>query len=152
MSKEKGMGLIAIFLVIIIIIGLGFLAYFFIKNSAKENKIVDIEANMLLIQGKCKVLQETSKVNNNTDNLKGRKLSEMGEDSIISEFLTKELIPGDKLDKYYALSNDDISTMELDIQNEGNSYYIVNYEENTVFITEGYTNTETNEVVYKLEQ
>ena len=152
MSKEKGMGLIAIFLVIIIIIGLGFLAYFFIKNSAKENKIVDIEANMLLIQGKCKVLQETSKVNNNTDNLKGRKLSEMGEDSIISEFLTKELIPGDKLDKYYALSNDDLSTMGLDIQNEGNSYYIVNYEENTVFITEGYTNTETNEVVYKLEQ
>ena len=152
MSKEKGMGLISILLVIIIIIGLGFLAYFFIKNSAKENKIVDIEANMLLIQGKCKVLQETSKVNNNTDNLKGRKLSEMGEDSIISEFLTKELIPGDKLDKYYALSNDDLSTMELDIQNEGNSYYIVNYEENTVFITEGYTNTETNEVVYKLEQ
>ena len=152
MSKEKGMGLIAIFLVIIIIIGLGFLAYFFIKNSAKENKIVDIEANMLLIQGKCKILKETSKVNNNTDNLKGRKLSEMGEDSIISEFLTKELIPGDKLDKYYALSNDDLSTMELDIQNEGNSYYIVNYEENTVFITEGYTNTETNEVVYKLEQ
>ena len=152
MSKEKGMGLIAIFLVIIIIIGLGFLAYFFIKNSAKENKIVDIEANMLLIQGKCKVLQETSKVNNNTDNLKGRKLSEMGEDSIISEFLTKELIPGDKLDKYYALSNDDLSAMGLDIQNEENSYYIVNYEENTVFITEGYTNTETNEVIYKLEQ
>ena len=152
MSKEKGMGLIAIFLVIIIIIGLGFLAYFFIKNSAKENKIVDIEANMLLIQGKCKILKETSKVNNNTDNLKGRKLSEMGEDSIISEFLTKELIPGDKLDKYYALSNDDLSAMGLDIQNEENSYYIVNYEENTVFITEGYTNTETNEVIYKLEQ
>lgn len=152
MSKEKGMGLISILLVIIIIIGLGFLAYFFIKNSAKENKIVDIEANMLLIQGKCKVLQETSKVNNNTDNLKGRKLSEMGEDSIISEFLTKETVPGDKLDKYYALSNDDLSAMGLDIQNEENSYYIVNYEENTVFITEGYTNTETNEVIYKLEQ
>ena len=152
MSKEKGMGLIAIFLVIIIIIGLGFLAYFFIKNSAKENKIVDIEANMLLIQVKCKILKETSKVNNNTDNLKGRKLSEMGEDSIISEFLTKETVPGDKLDKYYALSNDDLSAMGLDIQNEENSYYIVNYEENTVLITEGYTNTETNEVIYKLEQ
>ena len=152
MSKEKGMGLISIFLVIIIIIGLGVLAYFFIKNSANENRIVDIEANMLLIQGKCKVLQETSKVNNNTDNLKGRKLSEIGEDSIVSEFLTKEIVPGDKLDKYYALSNDDLSAMGLDIQNEENSYYIVNYEENTVFITEGYTNTETNEVIYKLEQ
>lgn len=152
MNKEEGMGIIAIILVIIIIIGLGFLAYFFIKNSVNENKIVDIEANMLLIQGKCKVLQETSKVNNNTDNLKGRKLSEMGEDSIILEFLTKELVPGDKLDKYYALSNDDLSAMGLDIQNEENSYYIVNYEENTVFITGGYINTETNEVVYKLEQ
>ena len=42
MSKEKGMGLIAIFLVIIIIIGLGFLAYFFIKNSIRFYNSIDI--------------------------------------------------------------------------------------------------------------
>ncbi len=44
---------------------------------------------MLLIQGKCKILQETTKVNNNEDSLKGRKLSDMQEDSIISDFLNK---------------------------------------------------------------
>ena len=39
MSKEKGMGLISIFLVIIIIIGLGVLAYFFIKNMSRAGKV-----------------------------------------------------------------------------------------------------------------
>ena len=69
----------------------------------------------------------------------------------ISEFLSKGILPVDKLDKYYALSNDDLKSMELDITNEENSYYIVNYEENTVFITAGYTNENEEEIVYKLD-
>ena len=56
-----------------------------------------------------------------------------------------------KLDKYYALSNEDLSGMELDIQNEENSYYIVNYEDNTVFITKGYTMGDSEEVLYQLQ-
>lgn len=151
MEKEKGMGLISIIFVIILIIALVLVAYYFLKNSKEKEQLEDIKANMLLIQGKAKIINESSKANNNTDNFKGTKVSDIKEDQIISTFLNKGLLPEDKLDKYYVLSNDDLSSMELEIKNEENSYYIVNYEENTVFITKGYENKDTNEVIYTLE-
>ena len=151
MNSEKGMGIIAIIIAVLVIIGIAIFAYNFIVNTADEQKLEDIRANMLLIQGKCKILQETTKVNNNQDGLKGRKLSEMQEDSIISEFLNKNIIDSSKLDKYYALSNEDLSAMELDIKNEEKSYYVVNYEENAVYITKGYNAKDSEEVFYKLD-
>ena len=145
------MGIIAIIISVLIIVGLVIFAYYFIIDTADEQKIEDIRANMLLIQGKCKILQETTKVNNNQDVLKGKKISDMQDDSIISDFINKNIIDSSKLDKYYALSNEDLSGMELDIQNEENSYYIVNYEDNTVFITKGYTMGDSEEVLYQLQ-
>ena len=145
------MGIIAIIISVLIIVGLVIFAYYFIIDTADEQKIEDIRANMLLIQGKCKILQESTKVNNSQDRLKGKKLSEMKEDSIILKFLNKNIIDSSKLDKYYALSNDDLSNMDLDIQNEENSYYVVNYEENAVFITKGYKKDTNSELTYKLE-
>lgn len=151
MNLEKGMGIIAIIIAVLVIVGIAIFAYNFIVNTADEQKLEDIRANMLLIQGKCKILQETTKVNNNQDGLKGRKLSEMQEDSIVSEFLNKNIIDSSKLDKYYALSNEDLNSMELDIKNEEDSYYVVNYEENMVYITKGYNAKDSEEVFYKLD-
>ena len=151
MKAEKGMGIIAIIISVLIIVGIAIFAYNFAVNTADEQKIDDIRANMLLIQGKCKILQETTKVNNNQDVLKGKKLSDMQDDSIISDFINKNIIDSSKLDKYYALSNDDLKSMELDVQNEENSYYVVNYEENSVYITKGYTVGDSEEVIYKLD-
>ena len=151
MNKENGMGIIAIIISVLIIVGIAIFAYNFVVNTADEQKIEDIRTNMLLIQGKCKILQETTKVNNNQEGLKGRKLSEIQDDRIISEFLNRNIIDSTNLDKYYALSNDDLTSMELDIQNEENSYYVVNYEDNTVYITKGYTVGDSEEVIYKLD-
>lgn len=151
MKVEKGMGTIAIIISVLIIVGIAIFAYNFAVNTADEQKIEDIRANMLLIQGKCKILQETTKVNNNQDVLKGKKISDMQDDSIISDFINKNIIDSSKLDKYYALSNDDLKSMELDVQNEENSYYVVNYEENSVYITKGYTIGDSEEVIYKLD-
>ena len=151
MNLEKGMGIIAIIIAVLVIVGIAIFAYNFIVNTADEQKLEDIRANMLLIQGKCKILQETTKVNNNQDGLKGRKLSEMQEDSIVSEFLNKNIIDSSKLDKYYALSNEDLRAMELDIKNEEDSYYVVNYEENAVYITKGYNAKDSEEVFNKLD-
>ena len=151
MKVEKGMGTIAIIISVLIIVGIAIFAYNFAVNTADEQKIDDIRANMLLIQGKCKILQETTKVNNNQDVLKGKKISDMQDDSIISDFINKNIIDSSKLDKYYALSNDDLKSMELDVQNEENSYYVVNYEENSVYITKGYNVGDSEEVIYKLD-
>ena len=151
MNTEKGMGIIAIIISVLVIVAMAIFAYNFVVNTADEQKIEDIRTNMLLIQGKCKILQETTKVNNNQEGLKGRKLSEIQDDRIISEFLNRNIIDSTNLDKYYALSNDDLTSMELDIQNEENSYYVVNYEDNTVYITKGYTVGDSEEVIYKLD-
>lgn len=151
MNTEKGMGIIAIIISVLVIVAIAIFAYNFVVNTADEQKIEDIRTNMLLIQGKCKILQETTKVNNNQEGLKGRKLSEIQDDRIISELLNRNIIDSTNLDKYYALSNDDLTSMELDIQNEENSYYVVNYEDNTVYITKGYTVGDSEEVIYKLD-
>ena len=151
MNKENGMGIIAIIISIIVIALIVIFAYNFITNSADKQKIEDIRANMLLIQGKCKIIEETCKVNNNEDKLKGTKLLDIKDDGVINEFLSKNIIDTTKLDKYYALNDDDLSSMELDIKNEENSYYIVNYEENTVYITKGYTAENGEEILYKLD-
>ena len=151
MNTEKGMGIIAIIISVLVIVAIAIFAYNFVVNTADKQKIEDIRTNMLLIQGKCKILQETTKVNNNQEGLKGRKLSEIQDDRIISEFLNRNIIDSTNLDKYYALSNDDLTSMELDIQNEENSYYVVNYEDNTVYITKGYTVGDSEEVIYKLD-
>ena len=151
MNTEKGMGIIAIIISVLVIVAIAIFAYNFVVNTADEQKIEDIRTNMLLIQGRCKILQETTKVNNNQEGLKGRKLSEIQDDRIISEFLNRNIIDSTNLDKYYALSNDDLTSMELDIQNEENSYYVVNYEDNTVYITKGYTVGDSEEVIYKLD-
>lgn len=152
MKTERGMGIISIIILIIIIIAIIIASYHFFENKVNNSQIVNIKANMLLIQGKCKILEETSKVNKNEECLKGKKLSEMSEDNIISEFLNKNIIDSNKLDKYYALSNEDLSNMNLDVENEENSYYIVNYESNEVFITSGYVSENNSSTIYKLEQ
>ena len=119
MKRENGMGIIAIIITIILIIIIGILGYRVLKDEAKGKKIEDIKANMLLIQGKGKVLKETaSKVNNNEDELRGKRVADIKEDKIIAEFLSKGLLEEDKLDKYYALSNEDLKSMELDIKNK----------------------------------
>ncbi len=151
MREEKGMGIIQIILLSIIIIIICIFAYKFIRSKIKSDTVVDIKANMLLIQGKCKVLGQTSKANNNKDGLKGKKVSEMKDDNIISEFLSKNLIEEDKQENYYVLSDEDLESMGLEVKNEKKSYYIVNYETYDVFITKGYTDIETNEVIYKSE-
>lgn len=152
MKKESGMGLLAIIFIIVLIIVLVVLGYYTVKKITKDKKLEDIKANMLLIQGKCKILEENTKVNKNEDNILGKKVSDMKENQIVAQFLEKNIIPEDKLEKYYVLSNEDLNNMEIDVQNEENSYYIVNYEEDSVYITKGYMNEETNEIVYKLEE
>lgn len=151
MKTNRGMGIISIIIVICIIIGLAIGAYYFVTNFMKTEKNVDIKANMLVIKGKAKVLEETSKVNKNEDGLKGKKVSEMQDDNIIAEFLTKNILDNTKLDKYYVLRNEDLSQMEIDIVNEKDSYYIVNYESDEVYITKGYVNEGSSDTLYKLE-
>ena len=134
-----------------IIIGLIIAGYTALKNWGENKKIEDIKGNMLLIQGKCKILKEGKKVNKTEDStLIGSKISDNRENEIVAEFLNKKILDEEKLEEYYFLTDEDLKSLGLDLKNEANSYYIVNYEENTVFITSGYNNDENIE--YKLSE
>ena len=151
MRKEDGLSIIEIILALTIIIGLIIAGYAALKNWGENKKIEDIKGNMLLIQGKCKILEEGKKVNKTEDStLIGSKISDNRENEIVAEFLNKKILDEEKLEEYYFLTDEDLKSLGLDLKNEANSYYIVNYEENTVFITSGYNNDENIE--YKLSE
>ena len=151
MRKEDGLSIIEIILALTIIIGLIIAGYTALKNWGENKKIEDIKGNMLLIQGKCKILKEGKKVNKTEDStLIGSKISDNRENEIVAEFLNKKILDEEKLEEHYFLTDEDLKSLGLDLKNEANSYYIVNYEENTVFITSGYNNDENIE--YKLSE
>ena len=138
MRSEKGLGIIGIIIIIMIIIALAVSTTFLIKNYIAKEKGIDIKQNMLSIQGACKVLKQDSIVKKNTDMFVGTKLSDMNEDNLINDFKSKGIIAESDYEKYYCLNNDNLEQLNLGIQNEENSYYLINYDDNEVIITSGY--------------
>ena len=138
MKSEKGLGIIGIILIIIIIAGLITGAVYIVNKSIDKEENDQIRSNMLLIQGTCARLKQDSIKSKNTDMYVGTKISDMNEDEIINNFKSQNIIEQDKYDKYYCLTNDNLKTLELDIENEEGSYYLINYDENEVIITKGY--------------
>ena len=124
MNKESGLGVVGIFFIIILIIMIISGAYYATKKFIKNEENADIKANMLIIQGACKVLKQKSIVKK--------------DDSILNEFKAKNIIDESNYDKYFVLSNEDLKNLNIEVQNEKDSYYIVNYDDNEVYITKGY--------------
>ena len=117
---------------------------------------------MLLIQGAGKVLNDSSLVNKDENILIGTKLSkfktedemqqesdnseeskeenqeEKIQDSIIYEFCKLDIIPKDEYDNYYVLNDENLEALKIDVKNEEESYYLINYKTNEVVITKGH--------------
>ena len=59
------------------------------------------------------------------------------DDPIIKEFLNKNIIPEEEYKNYYVLTDDDLKRLDVDVKNEENAYYLVNYTSDEVIITSG---------------
>lgn len=59
------------------------------------------------------------------------------DDPIIKEFLNKNIIPEEDYKNYYVLTDDDLKRLDVDVKNEENAYYLVNYTSDEVIITSG---------------
>ncbi len=138
MKSENGLGIIGIIFIIIIISTIITGGVFFIKNNINHEKNDEIRSNMLLIQGACSRLKQDSIKQKNTDMYLGTKISDMNDDAIINDFKSKNVIAEDQYEKYYCLNNENLKQLNLDIENEENSYYLINYDANEVIITKGY--------------
>ena len=138
MKNENGLGIIAIIFIIIIIAAIVTASVFFINRTINNEKNEDIKANMLLIEGATKVLKQNSIVQKNTDMFVGTKISEMPDDELINNFKALNIIEESQYEKYYCLNNENLKQLNLDIENEEGSYYLVDYDDDIIIITKGY--------------
>ena len=104
----------------------------------KENK-KNYETDMLLIQGKIKVISQESTIQKNEELLQGKKLSENLENEEIKKLLQNKIISEEESDftKYYILEKTDLEELGLSSIELTEGYYIVNYETYEVIYTSG---------------
>lgn len=152
MKNEKGLGVIGIILIIIVIIALVIISVNLINNYMAKQEEESIKSNMLLIQGACRVIKQNSIAQKKDDIFIGTKISEMTEDQIINEFKSKNIVEQEKYDKYYCLNNENLRELNLEIENEENSYYLVNYDDDEIIITSGYRDKYKLSEIIELEK
>lgn len=151
---EKGITLRTVLFMLIAILVIISIFFFFFNNYLDKQDSENIKANMLVIQGKCKVSKEKSDIKTvqdktSTDGAKvdipedetiiyGKKVSELKDsDEIIKQFLTLNIINDNEQEQFYVLADDDLEKMECDFKNEPGAYYLVNYSNGEVIITSG---------------
>lgn len=133
---------VARFIKFAIIIGIIITALILIaKHGFKmlnEKKYTDLQTDLLLIQGKVKVIQGKSEVSGNKDGYLGQKVSE-SDNNKIKDLLKQINISEEDFEKYFILSQKDFETMEIadDLKNKGDNLFVVNYEGMEVVYTKG---------------
>lgn len=152
MKNQKGMSHIACILAIVVIIGLVICALFFSKNKLEDEVLKMYETDMLLIQGKVKVLSKEAIVKGNDDDLKGKKIEENLEDETIKKLLEDGIISKEEKDfsKYYIIDKqilDEIGLTDVKIRD---GFYIVNYNTDEIIYAKGITIE--NNTYYKLTE
>ena len=92
-----------------------------------EKKYTDLQTDLLLIQGKVKVIQGKSEVSGNKDVYLGQKVSE-SDNNKIKELLKKIGIAENIYEKYFILSQKDFETMGIagELKNKADNLFVVN--------------------------
>lgn len=152
MKNQKGMSHIACILAIVVIIGLVICALFFSKNKLEDEVLKMYETDMLLIQGKVKVLSKEAIVKGNDDDLKGKKIEENLEDETIKKLLEDGIISKEEKDfsKYYIIDKQTLYEIGLTDVKIRDGFYIVNYNTDEIIYAKGITIE--NDTYYKLTE
>ena len=149
MKSDKGMGYIPVIIIIIVVAILVAAGVYFIRIKLNEEKIETLKTNMLLIQWKARNYVDTKKAAKEEVTYVGTKVSEIQDNSLISEWLEKDVITEEEYEKYYVLNDEDLKSLSSEVLNEEGSYYLVNYDTYEIVITKGCYYNE-DEILYKL--
>ena len=152
LKEQEGMGHLATFFCIIIIIAIITICIYYIKNMMQQENKKNYETDMLLIQGKIKVISQESTIQKKEEILQGKKLSENLEDEEIKKLLQNNIISTEESDftKYYILEKTDLEELGLSSIELTEGYYIVNYETYEVIYSSGVKIDNNN--YYKLSE
>lgn len=152
MKNQKGMGHITTTICIVIISLLVLGIAYNVQDKYQEEKAQNYETDMLLIQGKVKVMGQEATIQKNEELLKGRKVSENLEDEEVVKLLENKVISQDeeKFSKYYILAKENLEEIGLNGIELNEGYYIVNYDTYEIIFTKGVSIEEST--FYKLSE
>ena len=138
-KKEEGLTYIAMIFIIIFIALIVFGAIYFVRMQISKEALETLKTNLLL-----DMKEKDAK-------LTGTKLTDMKEDEVIKAFLEKQIIDSESKDSdFYVLTQQDLRDLELEnIKEESGMYYIVDYKNNDIITTKGYTAID-GQTYYKL--
>lgn len=139
MKSQNGMGhlmlIICIAIIVLFIIGITYI----VKETIKKEKLETYQTNMLLIQGKVKVIANEATVQKKEEILKGRKVSEALEEEQIKKLLENNIISQEETNfsKYYILEQVHLDEMSLNNIKLKDGYFIVNYDTDEIIYSNG---------------
>ena len=152
MKSQNGMGhlmlIICIAIIIIFVLGL----IYVVRESIEKEKLETFQTNMLLIQGKVKVISQEATIQKKEELLKGRKVADNIEEEQIKQLLENKVISQEETNfsKYYILEKSHLEEIGLNNIELKEGYYIVNYDTDEIIYSKGIT--KGKEILYKLSE
>lgn len=139
MKSQKGMGhlmlIICIAIIMLFVVGIVYI----LRENIQKEKLETYQTDMLLIQGKVKVISQEATIQKNEELLKGRKLSDSLEEEQVKNLLENNIISQEEtsFSKYYILEKSHLEEIGLNNINLEEGYYIVNYDTDEIVYSKG---------------
>lgn len=149
MKKNNGMGIIKLFFMVTFIVVVVAMCVYFTRMKYQEAKAETMKTDMLQVQWKLKDYIDKQTVKGEEKKYLGTKVSDLKDNEIIKDFLSKNVISEEEYEKYYVLQDKDLAEAGLEITNYEGSYFLINYDTYEVIDTKGY-NEPNREALYKL--
>lgn len=139
-----------LFFIAIIIVAI-VTAIYFLKDEYNDEHFETIKTDMLLLEGKTKLISETVKMKQKDASYMGKKLKDALSEEEIKTLQDNKLIDTSKKENnYYVLEKSDLEAWGVEAINiEG--YYIVEYTNNEIIYSKGIEDKEGNKL-YKLTE
>jgi hypothetical protein len=139
MKNQKGMGHITLIICIIAIIVIATLTVKYILNEKDKREIENLSTDMLLVQGKIKVISQENEMSEEENPLVGKKVQDNLENEKIKVLIDNNIISkeDENFEDYYII---DSETLVNDLKLEDNlqdEYYVVNYKTYEVIFSKG---------------
>lgn len=152
MKNQKGMSHIMLIISIIIIAIIIALIVILINKNIEKGNIDNYQTDMLLIQGKIKVISQEATIQEKDELLKGRKIEENLEDEQIKKLLENKIISKEEtsFSMYYILDKSNLEEMGLQSLKLKEGYYLVNYNTDEIIYCKGIEIN--NNIYYKLSE
>ena len=152
MKSEKAMGNVTLFISIVIIILIVAAILYGGYILIEERNIENYQTDMLMLQGKVKILSQEAIMEKKDELLKGKKVSENIEDENIKRLIENKVISQEEeaFEKYYIIEPVNLEEMGLSNIAPSEGFYIVNYDTDEIIYSNGIVLGK--ETYYKLSQ